>query len=795
MKNLEVALKHALFLREELDDTDAQEFDIGHGAIVSGVRNVPRSSLAPRGCQANGAWMERLGAALDILGVGISHDGDHTRLFYREYGTGLLDAAILLRDSFQACTFGPKERVCGSTMQSVAKYLKCRRMRSNPEQILAARLEDIGFATLGERRKIRGTERVIAPLEYLDLELTGTKHLRLAPERQFTGPQPVAGDELLHTHVPGFENYRSEAQRETIHALCDPNGSRVVIARLPTGGGKSLCYLLPAAHAHAEGRPHLAIVVQPIVALQNDQVFQVASKLNARIGANLRVGQINMTVPPEERRKISAQLFRRELHVLFLSPERLLEPFFRETLLALADRQLMGYLVIDEAHIVPEWGRDFRTHYSRLGVVREELLKRCPELRTLILSATLTRCNEKRVLEILRIGTEDCQRITDPHIRRELSLRVEKYHTSDERLQRLLEIAPHLPTPAIIYGNKVKKSVKEIVRRFWDAGIYRCFDYTGSTAAASRVQRLHAFHRGDVRFVVGTNAFGLGLDKENVRSVVHFDVPDSLDACYQEIGRSARDYHTGHAIMLYSPSGMREAVRRSHLLLTSENAWDRARAMLRGRFPKKRGCPVLLPIHALSDGMIANGKSDSTLNREWNLATLNILERQNLVDVRGIVYRNMRVTRPVTRKGLNGNGAVTVAIDVLSAAVGRSKSKAVDLADLAEHYQQDLAALHSGIIMLAQSRAIELEPLDDERGEMWVLGVLSTKDTWSASHMKLLEQLREEDLADNNRALAALRHFFKSPACRLTHFARLYDFEFTKPCGHCDRCMSKLGSK
>lgn len=372
-------------------------------------------------------------------------------------------------------------------------------------------------------------------------------------------------------------------------------------------------------------------------------------------------------------------------------------------------------------------------------------------------------------------------------------MRVEKYHTSDERLERLLEIAPHLPTPAIIYGNKIKKSVKEIVRRFRDAGIYRCFDYTGSTAAASRAQRLQAFHRGDIRFVVGTNAFGLGIDKENVRSVVHFDVPDSLDACYQEIGRSARDCRTGHAIVLYSPSGMREAVRRSHLLLTSENAWDRARAMLRGRFPKKRGCPVLLPIHALSDGMIADGKSDSALNREWNLATLNILERQSLVDVRGIVYRNVRVTKPISRKELNGT--CTVAIDVLNAALGRSKSKEIDLAKLAEDYQQDLAALHSGVIVLAQARAIELEPLDDERGELWVLGVLSTKDTWSPSHMELLEKLREEDLTENNRGLTALRYFFKSPACRLTHFAKLYDFEPPQPCGHCDRCMPRLGKR
>ena len=422
-------------------------------------------------------------------------------------------------------------------------------------------------------------------------------------------------------------------------------------------------------------------------------------------------------------------------------------------------------------------------------------MQRCPGLRTLILSATLTAANEKRVLEILRIKEQDCTQITDPHIRREISLRVEKYHTRDEKLERLLDIIPHLPRPAIIYGNTIKKSVKEIIKRFKSAGIYRCCDYTGSTAPESRVGRLQAFHRGDVNYVVGTNAFGLGIDKENVRSVVHFDVPDSLDAYYQEIGRSARDCRTGHAIMLYSPSGMREAVRRGHQLLTSEKAQERVQAMWRGRCPHKRGCAVLLPIHAIPKYMRVEGKSDSSLNREWNLATLNILERLDRVDVRGVVYRHVRVTKPVSpRNGLNG--ACAVALDVLGATMGRCKAKELDLAELAERYKKDLASLHSGIILLAQSRVIELEALDEDRDEMWMLGVLSTSHTWSAADMKkVLEETRKEDLAESDNGLTALRQFFRSPACRLTHFAALYDFESPPRCGHCDRCMPKVSKK
>lgn len=499
-----------------------------------------------------------------------------------------------------------------------------------------------------------------------------------------------------------------------------------------------------------------------------------------------------MTVPMAERRKIYADLFRGNLHVLYLSPEKLLEPFFRETLLALAERQRIGFLVIDEAHIVPEWGRDFRTHYHRLGVIRQELLARSPALRTLILSATLTDASENRVMEVLRLREEDCKRITIPHIRREISIRVERYDTREEKLARLLEIAPHLPRPTIVYSNR-KDTVRLVLRALKDAGIYRCFDYTGDTAAEERIRRLHAFHRGDVHFVVGTNAFGLGIDKQDVRSVVHFDVPHSLDACYQEIGRAARDAQTGHAFIFYSPRGMGEATRRGRAIITSEKAWDRANCVLNGRYPKKRGCQVLLPAHAVPRYMQEEGKTDSSLNREWNLATLNILERQGLVDIKGIVYRNLRITRPQDGKALGARAAETA--QMLTKWMGRRRSMDIDLAVFAQDCGQDLSALHSQIITLAAAGTITLEPLDEELEEMWVLAGLNSRESWAPEHMKRLEEIRDQDLVESNSSIEALRRFFKAKGCRLRHFAELYRFDTPKPCGHCDRCAPRLAKR
>jgi hypothetical protein len=141
------------------------------------------------------------------------------------------------------------------------------------------------------------------------------------------------------------------------------------------------------------------------------------------------------------------------------------------------------------------------------------------------------------------------------------------------------------------------------------------------------------------------------------------------------------------------------------------------------------------------------------------------LERQNLVDVRGIIYRHLKVTKSAGQPKIS-NGTGSIAWDVLDSVLGRRKTKDVDLANLAERYNTDLALLHSGIIVLAQSRAIEIEPLDDDRGESWILAVLSTKETWSEAHMKYLEQMREEDLAESNKGLAALMRCSLSEASK-----------------------------
>jgi len=238
---------------------------------------------------------------------------------------------------------------------------------------------------------------------------------------------------------------------------------------------------------------------------------------------------------------------------------------------------------------------------------------------------------------------------------------------------------------------------------------------------------------------------------------------------------------------------MGEATRRGRAIITSEKAWDRAQSVLRGRCPMKRGCPILLPAHAVPAYMKLDGKTDNSLNREWNLATLNILERQGVVDVKGIVFRNMRISKPRDCDRLDGRIAQTAS--TLTKLMGRRQSMEIDLIELAQDCQQDLAALHSQIVLLGDAGKITVEPLDEEREEMWVLAELNARGTWSPEHMGLLEDIRKQDLSESSAGIEALRRFFKGKGCRLRHFAELYAFEAPLPCGHCDRCSPRLAKQ
>ena len=778
MNILQTYIERALEIEGELQESKAAQ----KGREIP----VPLSALAPKLLRTRDVcWERRLSVVLDLFGIGFSINGKSVSLRWKEYSEGYLDKAMLLRDAFESKLFKRTEIVTLECFRNMC--IGTKKPGRNPEEIFPLYLEEVGFKPLGKHRFLRWAERIILGGDRVKLQWSMPIGLRLAKNIQFKYMKRVKSDHLLRKYFRGFEWYLSKTQRNTIRALCAENGPSVVVTRMPTGGGKSLCYLLPSACAAQNGRPQTAIVVSPIIALQNDQVNKVRETLNRVHGVKLQVEQINSTVSYEKRALIYKRLRQGKLHVLLLSPEKITDPFFRETLFALAEKKCIGFFVIDEAHIIPEWGRDFRTEFYRLGVIREKLIERCPELKTLILSATLTDSTEEEVLRVLRIREEPV-RFTEPVIRRELSIRVLRFNNQEEKLKHLLRLAPHLPKPVIVYCS-MKKHVREIMRQFKLSGIYRCLDYTGSTPREGRESRLRSFQCGDVNFVIATNAFGLGIDKENVRTIIHFDVPRNLDACYQEIGRAARDGKTGHSIIFYSPSGMRHATKTSYAILGAEKAWERLRAMLIHRvYIAKNSAEALLPLHILPK--YNKDREDNELNHEWNLASLNIMEESNQVDIKGIVFKKVKIIK--NRKRRFKEGGIPGLLDLLRRNKGGKKGFNLDLSKVAIKCKVPFEDVFSEIIGLAQTGRLSITPLDDEKGESWVLVRLRKVSSWSSKDLVKLKEMRRNDLEEINYGIQQFRAFFRSNECRLSHFAKLYRFGMDRPCGHCDRCNPGL---
>ncbi|MBI4612535.1 MAG: ATP-dependent DNA helicase RecQ [Planctomycetes bacterium] len=716
---------------------------------------------------------EKLPVALDVVGIRCLIEGGRAAVWPCYMRTAIFDQASILARAFRAGTFGPSEVVGEETLSAVA------RCATGPGGRRASAMRDALVRAGFSVRSRSGREATV------ELRLTANGELRLARERRFVVSRPVARDALLGRHFAQFKHYRSAAQRDVIQELLNDAGANMIVARMPTGGGKSLTFLIPAIEWRRRNEAATAVVISPVIALMNDQMRKIEKEYG---DTGLAAAEINSTVPVTERTQIYRRFRSGRIDVLFLSPEKAAEPFFRETLLQSAEH--VRLLVIDEAHMVPEWGQDFRTDFFRLGEIRRRLIERGARLKTLFLSATLTEDNERRLLDVF--GESDgIARFEEPALRRELSIRVVTCKKHDEKLEALLPLVEQVEKPCIIYCG-LKKHVTEIQEALRERGLRRSFNYTGNTAPEHRRERLNAFHEGDADVVVATNAFGLGVDKQDVRTVIHFDVPQNLDSYYQEIGRCSRDGRTGHAFLLYTPGSMGHAVKSQLALLGSEKAAARATALLEGRFdlPADGEGACLLPLHALPDHI----ENDSSLNQSWNAATLNLLDQVGDVQVGLRVLRHVHVTRSDAGAGARAKKDPddALGLELIEDQMGRKSAGPIDLAKAAKKAKVRFLDAEAAVVRVALRRAIEVTTLDEDRGEAWVYGRRKGVCTWSSQHAQRLEQFRAEQLAEATRGIGELRGFVKARGCRLTPFARLYRIEFNGNCGHCDHCDPRL---
>ncbi|WP_017304575.1 DNA helicase RecQ [Spirulina subsalsa] len=330
-------------------------------------------------------------------------------------------------------------------------------------------------------------------------------------------------------HFFGYDAFRPGQRQVITEAL----QNRDVLVIMPTGGGKSLCYQLPALL-----RSGVTIVVSPLIALMKDQVDALQ---NNGVGATF----LNSSLEREEVRDREQQILSGSIKLLYVAPERLLSESFIPFLDILRDRLGLASFAIDEAHCVSEWGHDFRPEYRQLRLLRQ----RYPDTPMMALTATATQRVQQDIINQLALQ--------DPHFHISSFNRPNLYYGVIPKEKRsypqlLKVIQNHANSSGIVYCLS-RKNVEEIAARLQRDNV-SALPYHGGMTSELRNHNQTRFIRDDVQIIVATIAFGMGINKPDVRFVVHYDLPRNLEGYYQESGRAGRDGENASCILLYSSS-------------------------------------------------------------------------------------------------------------------------------------------------------------------------------------------------------------------------------------------------
>ncbi|WP_447736445.1 DNA helicase RecQ [Rhodanobacter soli] len=344
--------------------------------------------------------------------------------------------------------------------------------------------------------------------------------------------------------VFGYPSFRGQQQAVVEHL--GEGGDALVL--MPTGGGKSLCYQIPALLRHGTG-----IVVSPLIALMQDQV-------DALREAGVAAAYLNSSLGAEEQREVERQLLAGELNLLYVAPERLLTQRF----LGQLERTEVALFAIDEAHCVSQWGHDFRPEYRELAILHQ----RFPQVPRIALTATADARTREEIVE--RLSLQNARQFVSSFDRPNIGYRVGLRHNAKRQLTEFLQ--GHQGESGIVYCLSRRK-VDDTAEWLAELGV-EALPYHAGLDAATRAKNQQRFLREDGVVMVATVAFGMGIDKPDVRFVAHLDLPRSIEGYYQETGRAGRDGLPAEAWMIY---GLSDVVTMSQMIAQSESADERKR--------------------------------------------------------------------------------------------------------------------------------------------------------------------------------------------------------------------------
>lgn len=557
----------------------------------------------------------------------------------------------------------------------------------------------------------------------------------------------------------GFDQFRP-LQEEIIRSALKGQDT---LALLPTGSGKSVCFQVPALLL-----PGICIVVSPLIALMKDQVSQLRKKGISALALHTGMAYKEMI-------KTLELAVNSKIKFLYLSPERLQTRVFRDYLAEMP----VSLIAIDEAHCVSQWGYDFRPSYLQIKTLREAL----PDVPVLALTASATPLVQTDIISQLELRTANI--LKGSFSRDNLSY---SCFEEDNKLQKLVTIFSQVEGSGIVYCRSRKRTV-EISKHLQEKGFTTGYYHAGLDQE-TRHERQQEWTGNKSRIMVSTNAFGMGIDKPDVRVVVHYDVPDCLENYYQEAGRAGRDRQKAYAVLLYNQQELTElevqAEKKYPSLETIRKVYQSVASFL--QIPSGAGEGLTY------DFDLTLFCQNFQIDRPTAINALQILQAEGYYALNESVFVPSTVQFLANREWVESFEQLYPHHEPLLKALLRkyegiySYPAMISENYLAKHCRSDREAITKDLHFLAQQGLIEYTPKKDH--PQLVLLTDRVKTEYVQIDVKALE--KRKSLAKER--LQALNKYITQSTCRSTYIGRYFGDAAIKDCGICDNCLRQKKS-